>query len=282
MSYVMISVSALLFSLVFVFSDRFRARYGEATDTVLQFTAGAHAAGCAALLVINRFRPEWTPFTLLAAGLAAVDLILFQLCSLRALGRTNLSKDSVFSMIGGMARPFLAGILFFHEPLAPGKLLCLLLVGASVVCTMERADTEGGRGYYLGVFLTNGLYGVICKWFSAATFPKTSEAGFSVLVEGFTVLLALLLLPFAKPRTGPVRGKGLLHMGAYGLFCAVGNYLLLLALRTLPATAQYPFVTGGVMILSTVYSCFSSQKPGKRELIAVLLALLGIAALLLL
>ena len=71
-------------------------------------------------------------------------------------------------------------------------------------------------------------------------------------------------------------------MGAYGLFCAVGNYLLLLALRTLPATAQYPFVTGGVMILSTVYSCFSSQKPGKRELIAVLLALLGIAALLLL
>ena len=282
MSYFSISVSALLFSLVFLFSDRFRARYGDATDTVLQFTAGAHAAGCAALLIMNRFRVEFTPFTLLAAGLAAVDLVLYQLCSLRAMGRTNLSKYAVYSMIGGMALPFFAGLLFFHEPVTAGKVLCLLLVGCAVACTLEKEDRAGGFRYYIGVFLTNGLYGVINKWFSAASFPKASEAGYSLLAEGLTAVLCLLLLPFVRQRAGPVRGVGLLQMGAYGLFCAIGNYLLLLALRTLPATAQYPFVTGGVMILSTLFSCFSSRKPGKRELAAVLLALLGIAALLLL
>ena len=282
MAYLTISVSALLFSLVFLFSDRFRARYGDATDTVLQFTAGAHAAGCAALLIMNRFRIEITPFTLLTAGLAAVDLILYQLCSLRAMGRTSLSKYAVFSMIGGMALPFFAGLLFFDEPLTAGKALCLLLVGGAVACTLQKEDRAGGAGYYLGVFLTNGLYGVINKWFSAAAFPKASEAGYSLLAEGFTAILCLLLLPFARARSGLVKGRGLLQMGAYGLFCAIGNYLLLLALRTLPATAQYPFVTGGVMLLSTLYSCFSARKPGKRELAAVLLALLGIAALLLL
>lgn len=280
MAYLYISISALFFSLVFLFSDRFRARCGDATDTVLQFTAGAHAAGCLALLIVNRLRIGATPFTLLAAALAAGDQILFHLCSLRALGKTNLSRYSVFSMIGGMALPFAAGILFFHEALTPGKLLCLLLVGAAVACTLKQSGQKGGLHYDLGVFFANGLYGVISKWFTAAPYPKASEAGYSILAEGFTVLLCLGLL-LTKKRSGLVKGLALLDIAGYGLFCAVGNFLLLLALRTLPASAQYPFVTGGVMVLSTLYSCFTPQKPAKRELLAVLFALLGIAALLL-
>ncbi len=282
MYYGIISISALLFSLVFVFSDKYRSKYGSGTDAVLKFTAGSHFAGFAALLIINKFHFEITVFSAVAAAVAAFDVILFNLFSLRALGKTNLSKYSVFSMIGGMALPFTAGIIFFNEELTPGKIICLVLVAVSLAFTIEKGENKGGAFYYIGVFITNGLYGVINKFFSAAHFGKTSEAGFSVLIEGITVVMCLILLIFAKDRIGIVKGKGLLYMGGYGAMCAVGNLFLLIALRGLPASAQYPFVTGGVMIISTVYSFFTQNKPGRKEIISVALSMLGILALVLL
>jgi len=58
----------------------------------------------------------------------------------------------------------------------------------------------------------------------------------------------------------------------------VANYLLLLSLAQLPASVQYPMVTGGVMIVSTVIALFTHKKPGKRELFSVLFAFAGILA----
>jgi drug/metabolite transporter (DMT)-like permease len=48
---------------------------------------------------------------------------------------------------------------------------------------------------------------------------------------------------------------------------------------TLPASAQYPFVTGGTMIVSTVISLFTDKKPSKKEIIAVALSFIGIVLL---
>ncbi|MBQ4245054.1 MAG: EamA family transporter [Clostridia bacterium] len=279
MYYGLISLSALLFSMVFIFSDKYTKQYGPGTDAAIKFTAGSHFAGLVALLIINRFRVEFTPFTAAVALTAAVDIVLFNVCSLRALGRTNLSKYSVFSMTGGMALPFASGILFFNEDMTLGKGLCLALVLAALALTVEKGEKKGGALYYAGVFITNGLYGVINKYFSFSAMNKTSDAAYSALIEAFTVLLCLALLAFTKDKIGLVKGRGLVYMGGYGVMCAVGNYLLLIALSVLPASSQYPFVTGGVMIISTLYSFFTPEKPGKKQLASVALALLGIVLL---
>ena len=280
MYYGLLAFSALLFSAVFVFSDRYRQKYGSSPDAVLKFTAGAHFSGLAALLVINRFRLEATPFTVAVAAFAAVDLILFNLCSLRALERTNLSKYSVFNMVGGMVLPFSAGILFFREEITAGKIICLVLVCAGIALSTEKGEKKGSWIYYAGVFVTNGLYGVIYKFFSASSPEiKTSEAGFSILIEAFTVALCLILLIFQKERTEKIKGGGIACMGGYGILCAIGNYILLIALRSVPASAQYPFVTGGVMVLSALYSFFASRSLGKKEIASVALCVAGTAAL---
>ena len=283
MYYGIISLSALFFSLVFIFSDKYTKRYGAGNDVALKFTAGSHLAGLVALLAINKFHFEFTPFTVAVAFAAGADNILFNIFSLRALGKTNLSKYSVFSMIGGMALPFACGLIFFKELVTAGKLICLALVTASVALTVEKEDRRGGLIYYAGVFVSNGLYGVISKYFSYSSHPKTGDAAYSVWIEVFTVALCLTLLAFTKKSGVKVRGMGSFYMGGYGVMCAVGNYLLLTALRVLPASAQYPFVTGGVMIISTVYSfIFSKEKPGKKQIASVLLALAGVVALVLL
>jgi len=284
MYYTLLGISALLFSFVFIFSDRYRAKYGSGIDAVLKFTAGSHFAGLAALLIINRFHFEFTGFTCALACVAAADSILFSIFSLRALEKANLSVYSVLSMIGGMALPFAAGILFFSEDLTAGKAICFALVTASVLLTVKKGAGKGSLLLYAGVFITNGLYGVISKFFTASSMPKTSEAAYSAMIEGFIVIFSLILLAAVKKKKSPVKTgpSAFVYMGGYGVMCAAGNYLLLIALSVLSASAQYPFVTGGVMIISTVYSFFTPSKPCKREIISVLLSLAGIAALTLL
>ena len=59
----------------------------------------------------------------------------------------------------------------------------------------------------------------------------------------------------------------------------IANFLLVLALAGVDASVQYPAVTGGVMIASTLICFLGERKPGKRELIAIALAFAGTLAL---
>ncbi|MBR2969022.1 MAG: hypothetical protein IKC36_04185, partial [Clostridia bacterium] len=58
--------------------------------------------------------------------------------------------------------------------------------------------------------------------------------------------------------------------------------LLLIALTVLPASVNYPMVTGGTIIVSTLLSYLTPQKPRWREWLAVALSFTGIMLLTLL
>ena len=60
--------------------------------------------------------------------------------------------------------------------------------------------------------------------------------------------------------------------GLFGIFCGVGNLLLLIALKYVNASVQYPIVTGGTMIMSTVICLLRKEKLTKRDVVATLLA----------
>ena len=60
-------------------------------------------------------------------------------------------------------------------------------------------------------------------------------------------------------------------MAANGALNKVANLLLLLALVHLPASLQYPMVTGGTIIVSTLLSYFTPRKPKAKEIGAVAL-----------
>lgn len=45
------------------------------------------------------------------------------------------------------------------------------------------------------------------------------------------------------------------------------------------ASVQYPMVTGGTIIVSTLICCFGKNKPTKREILAVAVAFIGLLLL---
>ena len=56
--------------------------------------------------------------------------------------------------------------------------------------------------------------------------------------------------------------------------------LLVLSLAAIPASVYYPVQTAGIIVVSTLMSFFTKKKPSRRELAAVALSILGIAAML--
>ena len=282
MYYGLIMIAVLMFSMQFLFNQRFQKEYGSGLKPLLVFVLGYNVAGLLVLLIINGFRVEFTPFTLLLAFLWSVNSLVLSFCSFKAFEKVNLSVYSLFSQLGGMMLPFFAGVLLFDERLTAGSVICFVLVLISLLFTVKRGNGGSYLIYYAGIFLLNGMSGVLSKWFAAAPYEKTSSAGYSILSAAVAAALSAIVLLFIRGDRLKLSVRGATNMLGYGVLNKIGNFLLLIALAHLPASVQYPMVTGGVMICSTVICFFTHQKPGKREIASLVLSFVGILALVLL
>ena len=96
-----------------------------------------------------------------------------------------------------------------------------------------------------------------------------------------TVIIAGIFLLGLRKQLPKIDKASFGYLGAYGILNKVANYMLLIALAHVPASTQYPMVTGGVMIVSTILGFFTAKKPSKKEIISVALSFAGIMALVL-
>lgn len=279
----MVMTAVVMFGLQFFCNQQYERECKSSLSSSMMFIFGGAVAGLVVLLAVNGFKWEFTPFTVFMASLAALDGMAFSFCSMKALGKINLSLYSLFSMLGGMVLPFCLGVFFFDEKFTLGKVICLVTVAVALSLSVERGTDKGGTVYYIGVFVFNGLSGVIAKLFQSGNYPKTSEAAYSVWTAVVTAVLSGIILLFAlrkeKLKLSP---KAVLMMSGNGILNRVANFLLLLSLAYLPASVQYPMITGGVMIVSTLLGYFTPNKPKAREWISLALSFAGIMALVLL
>mgnify|MGYP004538334545 CR=1 FL=1 len=281
MYYGVLGIAVLLFSLQFYMNERYQKENGSSLGTTMVFVCLSNLTGLIILLAVNRLQLTVTPFGLLMATVDTANNLLFLWCSMKALNKINLSLYSVFSMLGGMTLPFLAGLLFYGEPLTLGKGVCFVLVVISLLFTVQKGDKKSGWLYYTGIFVLNGMSGVIAKAFNDGPYPKGSAADFSILSALVTVAGALVLLLFCKERPRKLTLASLAATVGNGSFGRIANYLLLIALLHLPASAQYPMITGGVMVISTLLCLATPNKPKRNDWIAVALSFAGVLALVL-
>lgn len=282
MYYGMLTLSVILFGLMFFFNDRYQAENGNGMESTFIFSFFTSAAGLVFLLFFNGLSFSLTPFTLMMAFFAAVNNILFMVFSLKALNSVNLSLFSLFTMLGGMMLPFAAGIMFFGEPLTFAVIVCVILNIAALLLTVKKGDGKKSFLIYCGVFVMNGMSGVLSKIYQNSDLPKTNEALYSIWMTLITIVISGIALIILRRNLKKQSMSSVISMIGYGAFNKVGNYLLLLALAVLPASVQYPFVTGGTVIVSTIIAALAKQKPTKREIAAVAVSFIGIMALVIL
>ena len=260
--------------------------YQNLTNTALRVSVlyNIMAGLCTALVFFcfNGFHFSITPFSLGMAVIMTLCSGTYVILGFKLISMGHISTYTLFLMLGGMMLPFFAGVLLFDERLTAGSVICFVLVLISLLFTVKRGNGGSYLIYYAGIFLLNGMSGVLSKWFAAAPYEKTSSAGYSILSAAVAAALSAIVLLFIRGDRLKLSVRGATNMLGYGVLNKIGNFLLLIALAHLPASVQYPMVTGGVMICSTVICFFTHQKPGKREIASLVLSFVGILALVLL
>lgn len=282
MYYGLIILSVLMFGGCFALQDVYRKMRGSGLCISLESSFVGAVAGFLVLFVANGLRMEFTLFTFFVALLAALNSIAFTFCSFKALDFINLSLFSLFSMLGGMVLPFLQGILFYGEALTLAKVLCLVLIAAALCLTVSRGEKKKGTLYYIGIFVLNGMSGVLSKIFASSSLEKTSSLGYSIWMAICTAAISGTLLLILSRKQGERKKysiKAFSVSAAQGSVNRVANLLLVMALAHVDASVQYPMVTGGVMIVSTLICFFGPKKPSKKELVSVALAFVGMLTL---
>ena len=291
--YVLILLSVAMFGGSFALQDVYRKKRGSSIKISMESAFIGAIAGLVILLAINGFSFKFTGFTLLMATLSAMITIAFTFCTFKSLDYINLSLFSLFAMLGGMALPFLQGILFYNEGITIAKCLCVVFICASLACTVEKGEKKKGAIFYIGIFILNGMVGVISKIFSESELPKVSAAGYSIWIAICTIILSgiiwVALGLLEKRKSEQVEHLETLTKKAlcqsygiavlYGAINRVANFLLVIALAHIDASVQYPMVTGGTMIVSTLLCFFGDKKPSRKEMFSVFLAFSGMLVL---
>lgn len=280
--YALIILSVVMFGGCFALNDLYRQKRGSSIKSSLQYSFIGSIAGFAVLMIANGFQFEFTPFTFIMAILASLNGFAFTFCSFKALDRINLSLYSLFSMLGGMVLPFLQGILFYGEKLSLAKLLCFLLIAVALVLTVEKGERKKGTVYYLCIFILNGMSGVLSKFYAEAPFSKASATGYTNWISVCSVVIAGILLWVVSgnsPKEGALSLAETAIGAASGIANRIANLVLVLALAHVDASVQYPMVTGGVMIVSTLICFFGADKPSKKEVLSVLISFAGLLIL---
>ena len=285
MYYGLIVLSTLMFGGSFLLNDVHRRMRASCLKVSLQGSLFSAIAGLAVLLIINGFRVHFTFGAVLISFFAAVNTIVLSYCGIMALGSINLSLYSLFMMLGGMMLPFWQGIFFYGEKITVAKIICFVLICIALLVTVEKG--KGNKKaviYYIAIFVLNGMSGVFSKIFVSLPDNTATPGDYSIALALWTGLLSCLLLAifFRKKQDDgvpPLTWKSTLVSASSGAINKVANYCLTIALLHVDASVQYPMVTGGVMIVSTLCALLTPNKPKLREIVSVSVAFIGLIVL---
>ena len=277
MNYIMIVTAALLFSLQFMFKNGFQKECGSSWNASLIFSLYSSVSGLIVLLIINKFHLEASLFSIAVALIYSIVNIVLGYSSIKAFQYANLSVYSVFSMIGGMLLPFIYGIMCGEE-FKPVRIICCILIVISVAMSINKGEqSRKAIKYYIAVFVLNGMVGVISKFHQSYTAYCVDSASFIILTKIVTLLMSVVLILVQKERSLKISKTAALYCTGDSVFNSIANLMLLIALLNLPASVQYPIVTGGVIIFSTIIDLLRKEKVTKKEIAAAGIAFISSA-----
>lgn len=279
MYYIMLFIATILFSVQFLFNKKYEEEQGTSFNGAMVFSFFASLISFVVLLIINGFRVSFSLFSACMAVFYAIISILYNIIAIKSLGMVNLSVFSVFAMLGGMVLPSVFGIAFCGEDVTVLKTISFALIAIALFFAVDFTEKSGKKIYYLLVFLLNGLVGVVSV-IHQQNVQAVDSMSFYALSMLISAMLSLVICLIKGAFSIKITWKTNMYMGGYAVFCSIGNLLVLLALKHLAASVQYPIITGGVIFFSLLISLVRKEKVTYKNVVSAIIAF--VATLLLL
>jgi len=296
--YLYLLAAVVLMALQFSVNKFYQSKNGSAIMTSLLYTSLSGLATGAIFFVINGFTLNVTPFSFVCAVGIALLCLGYSLLGFKIFSLGNFSVFTMFLMLGGMLLPFLYGLIFLGDTETMSALsltarivgVVLLIVSMVFPCLGQKDEETRSKKarilfilLCLCVFFMNGFVSILSKLHQIETeYPVVDTNSFVFLtntINGLFSALALFVLTL-KNKQGPKLGEAFkpwmlaAAVVVYAL-CNGISYLLqlLAAASTMPASVQYPMMTGGSVVLTALAGyLFFREKPSKTALIGTVLA----------
>lgn len=288
LDYIMIFLSVICFAAQFAFTKLFEQSVKQTMTTIFVMLIVTGLSGAVIFLVAGGFQVRFSWVSTVWAVIMACIMIPYYMLGVKVLSFGSVAVYSMFMMLGGMLVPFFYGILFLQETVSVGKLLgTAFLAGFMILQAVGEKQPREESAHKkikclffvlcLLIFFINGLTGVVTKA-HAMSEGAVDETSFVAIYCAMTAMLGGVFLVGALLKNkGEVwaqmkstwKKKPLVSMVLLGTAAYTGNFLQLLAADKVPASVQFPLVSGGVIVLSAVVSILFKEKLTKREWISV-------------
>lgn len=290
--YILILLAVACCAMQFASMKIYQSSVRQTTVTALTLLIVSNLAATLVYLFVGGFSVRFSWFSFFWICVKAIITIPYFLLGIKSLSLGSLAIYSMFMMLGGMILPFLYGVIFLNEGLSIWKIVGLILLTGFIVLqatAQGRADeekkVEGKKNAYfffiicLLIFLLNGATSIVSKAHQVGE-HAVDEISFTVSSSLLTVALSALILGCSlrkrdkAEKLGQIKSafswKPFLGMIAVGVISCTGNFLLLKAASNVPASIQFPLVSGGVIVLSAIVSvCIFKEKLSKKEWISI-------------
>ncbi len=277
--YILIILAVVCFAAQFAFTKVYEKSVRQTAVTSLVMLVATSLIGMLIYLFIGGFKVSVTPFSFWWALAFAVVMIPYYMIGIKVLSLGSLAVYSMFMMLGGMLVPFFYGVIWLDEAATLCmKIGCVLLSAFIIMQGIIQGSTEKrdncsrkGRNLFfilcLVIFFVNGMTGVIAKAHQEGAKNGAlivDEISFTVISCALTAIISavvlLAVLIFKKESRAVAKTSltrpAILSMSAIGAATYTGNFLHLIAANSVPASVQFPLVSGGVIVLSALVSAF--------------------------
>lgn len=293
MDYIIILLAVFCFAGQFAFTRLFEKAVDQTLVTSLVMLVVTNMIGTLLFLCIGGFQIHISTVSLFWAAIFALIMIPYYVVGIKVLSLGSLAIYSMFMMLGGMLLPFLYGTVFLHETVSVGKGLGTLLLTLFIILQAlwqkspeeEEIRNKSKKTSYLFfilclvIFVINGMTGVVTKIHQISA-GSVDEVSFTVLSCALSAIFSfvLLLVCYLKNRSdthirsvSALKRKPIVIMAFIAAATYMGNFLHLKAASNVPASVQFPLVSGGVIVLSALVSAFIfREKLRKKEWLLIL------------
>ena len=290
MTAILVAIMVFLYSLQSLFCKMFSEKHdcGSAalTSTVFSICFGGIAGF--ATLVINGFRINPAPITLLCGLLNALMLLIYNTAMVQASRKGSYSFQMISMLFGGSVLPMIYGALFLNERFTALQWIALAMMLVSfVLMNLKGLSLKGSSKSFLlwclTLFLSNGFYSILMNVQQLSMEGAQRNEMIILSYLGMAVLYAAVQA--IKDRKALVRGFKIPRKPLLYLFICCGSatiavHMVMYILTLVDATILYTIDNGGVLVLSVLYSCILfKEKLSKVQIIGILMATAGIVML---
>ncbi len=271
--YIFVIIADLLFALQFLFNQQFRKRNGDGLDQTFTFSMFTNGISFLLLFIINGFTLQINLISFIIALIYSVVILGYSYSGLKSFATANLSVYSIFAMLGGMIMPFAYDVILNPERFSVSKGACVALIAVATALSFEKGKKNRKNiKYYFAVFLLNGLVGVLSTIHQTENGEAVDSGSFMATVNLCTFVICFVYHLAKNKKIVLPQKKDIMTLACYAACSGIGNLLCLIALTNIPASVQYPIITGGVMVFSTIISIVRKEKPSAKTIIATVIA----------